>query len=126
MRVDAVGQGEVDNTILTAEGNGRLGRVLRQDLQPAALAASKKHGYTVLFLKIHKQVPPSNLLFSLALSCLNKAKGKLTNNYSIFVVLAQVSCEILKIFPNLYQIQQFSEKLPKMRRIILWSRLQCQ
>ena len=56
--IHAVGKGKVDDAVLTAKGNGRFGGVLRQDLEPAALAAGQEHRDTALFLKIHKQVPP--------------------------------------------------------------------
>ncbi len=51
--VDAVGQGEVDDAVLTAEGDGRLGGFLRQNLQAAALAAGQQHGDYAFLLKIH-------------------------------------------------------------------------
>ena len=51
--VDAVGQGEVDDPVLPAEGNGRLGGVLRQDVQTGALATGQQHGDTALFLEVH-------------------------------------------------------------------------
>ena len=56
--VDTVRQGKIDDAVLTAEGDGRLGGVLRQNLEPAALATGQQHGNAALFLKIHKQVPP--------------------------------------------------------------------
>ena len=58
MGVDAVGQGEIDNAVFAAKGDGRLGGILRENLQPAALAAGQQHGHAALFLKIHNQVPP--------------------------------------------------------------------
>ena len=51
--VDAVGQREINDTVLTAEGYGRLGGVFRQNLQPAALATGQQHGNAAFFLKIH-------------------------------------------------------------------------
>ena len=46
--VGAVGQREIDDAILAAIGHGRLGHVLGQDAQTAALAACQKHGNTSL------------------------------------------------------------------------------
>ena len=51
--VDTVAQRKIDDTVFAAEGNGRLGGFLRQDLKPAALAAGKQHRNYALFLKIH-------------------------------------------------------------------------
>ena len=51
--VDTVAQRKIDDTVFAAEGNGRLGGFLRQDLEPAALAAGKQHRNYALFLKIH-------------------------------------------------------------------------
>ena len=48
--VGAVGQREVDDAVLAAIGNGRLGNLLGQDAQTAALAASQQHGDTSLLL----------------------------------------------------------------------------
>ena len=47
--IAAVGQGKVDDAILAAEGNGRLGHFSGQDVQSAALAAGQQHG-DALFL----------------------------------------------------------------------------
>ena len=51
--VNAVGQGEVDDAILAAEGDGRLGGFLRQDVEAAALATGQQHGNAAFFLKVH-------------------------------------------------------------------------
>jgi len=51
--IDAVGKGKVDDAVLAAEGDGRLGGFLRQNLQTAALATGQKHGDAAFFLKIH-------------------------------------------------------------------------
>ena len=39
LRVDTVGQREIDDTVFSAERHGRFGRVLRQDHEAAALSA---------------------------------------------------------------------------------------
>ena len=46
--VGTVGQREVDDAILAAIGHSRLGDVLGQDAETAALAACQKHGNTSL------------------------------------------------------------------------------
>ena len=51
--VDTVAQRKIDDTVFAAEGNGRLGGFLRQNLKPAALSAGKQHRNYALFLKIH-------------------------------------------------------------------------
>ena len=51
--IDAVGQRKVDDAVLAAEGDGRLGGFLRQNLQTAALATGQQHGDYTFFLKIH-------------------------------------------------------------------------
>ena len=51
--VDTVAQRKINDTVFAAEGNGRLGGFLRQNLKPAALAAGKQHRNYALFLKIH-------------------------------------------------------------------------
>ena len=48
-RVDAVGQREVDDTVLSAEGDRRFGDLVGQDAESAALAASQKHGDAFVF-----------------------------------------------------------------------------
>ena len=52
--IDAIGQGKINDAVLTAKGNGRLGGVFRQNLQPAALASGQEHGNTAFLLKIHE------------------------------------------------------------------------
>ena len=52
--VNAIGQGEIDDAVFTAEGYGRFGGVFRQNLQPAALATGQQHGNAAFFLKIHR------------------------------------------------------------------------
>ena len=47
--IDAVGEGEVYNAVLSPEGHSGLGDVLCKHTQPAALAARKQHGYDLLF-----------------------------------------------------------------------------
>ena len=47
--VDAVGEGEVDDAILTTEGDGRLGHVLGQRVETAALTAGQQHCHTFFF-----------------------------------------------------------------------------
>ena len=42
--VDTVGQGEVDDAVLAAEGNGGLCHMAGQGVQAAALAAGQQHG----------------------------------------------------------------------------------
>ena len=54
--VDAVGKGKIDHAVFPAERNGRLGDLLRQNTQTAALAARQEHGYAFFFS--HGQVPP--------------------------------------------------------------------
>ena len=51
--VNAVAKREVDDPVLAAEGYGRFGGFLRQDLQTAALATGQKHGDAAFLLKIH-------------------------------------------------------------------------
>ena len=51
--VDTVGQGEVDDAVLAAEGNRRLGGLPGQDMQAAALAAGQQHGDAAFLLEIH-------------------------------------------------------------------------
>ena len=51
--VDTVTQGEVDDAVLTAKGNGRLGGFLRQNLQSAALTTGQQHCDAALLVKIH-------------------------------------------------------------------------
>ena len=51
--VDAVAKRKVDDAVFAAEGDGRLGGFLRQNLQTAALAAGQQHGDYAFFLKIH-------------------------------------------------------------------------
>ena len=51
--VDTVAQRKIDDTVFAAEGNGRLGGFLRQNLEPTALSAGKQHRNYALFLKIH-------------------------------------------------------------------------
>ena len=48
--VGAVGQREVDDAVLAAIGNGRLGNLLGQNAQTGTLAASQQHGDTSLLL----------------------------------------------------------------------------
>ena len=59
--VGAVGQREVDDAVLAAIGNGRLGNLLGQDAQTAALAASQQHGNALLLP--HCEHPPVILSF---------------------------------------------------------------
>ncbi len=47
--IHAVGQGEVDDAVLAAEGDGGLCHFAGQGLQPAALTAGQQHGHTFLF-----------------------------------------------------------------------------
>ena len=47
--VHAVGQGKVDDPVLSAVGHGGLGQVLGEHAQPAALAAGQKHSHDLLF-----------------------------------------------------------------------------
>ena len=54
-RVGAVRQREVDDAILATERDGRLGDVLGEDAEPAALPAGKKHRDA--FLLAHKLSP---------------------------------------------------------------------
>ena len=51
--VDTVGQGEVNNAVLAAEGDGGLGGLFRQDIESAALATGQQHGNAAFFLKVH-------------------------------------------------------------------------
>ena len=44
---DAVGQGEVDDPVLSAEGHGGLGHILGQNAQAASLPARQQHGDTL-------------------------------------------------------------------------------
>ena len=53
-RVCTVGKRKVDDAVLTAKRNGRLGRFLRQCVKTAALTAGKQHGNALFFL-IHMQ-----------------------------------------------------------------------
>ena len=55
--VDTVGQGEINDAVFAAKGDGRLGSVLGQNLQTAALAACQKHGNTTFFLEVHRKAP---------------------------------------------------------------------
>ena len=54
--VDAVGEGKIDHAVFSAERNGGLGDLLRQNTQTAALAAGQEHGNAFFFS--HGQVPP--------------------------------------------------------------------
>ena len=45
--IDAVAQRKVDDSILASVGDGGLGDMLRQRIQPGALAARKQHCYTL-------------------------------------------------------------------------------
>ena len=47
--VGAVGQGEVDDAVLAAEGYGGLGHVSGEDVQSAALTTGQQHGDTFFF-----------------------------------------------------------------------------
>ena len=51
--IDAVGKGKINDAVLAAEGDGRLGGFLRQNLQTAALATGQQHSDYTFFLKIH-------------------------------------------------------------------------
>mgnify|MGYP002513003504 CR=1 FL=1 len=51
--IDTVGQGEVDDAVLAAEGNRRLSGLPGQDMQAAALATGQQHCNYAFFLKIH-------------------------------------------------------------------------
>ena len=51
--VDTVGQREVDDAVLAAEGNGGLGGFLRQYLKTASLTTGQKHCDDTFFLKVH-------------------------------------------------------------------------
>ena len=42
--VDEVGQGEINDAVLTAERNGGFRHLAGQDIQAAALSAGQKHG----------------------------------------------------------------------------------
>ena len=64
--IDTVGQGEVDDAVLTAVGYCRFGNLAGQRVQTAALAASQQHGDTFLLTK-HGCFPPQFLLAALAL-----------------------------------------------------------
>ena len=55
-RIDAVGQGKVDNTELAAKGDGRLGHMAGQRVQSAALTAGQQHGYAFFFHFGHLKV----------------------------------------------------------------------
>ena len=55
-RIDAVGQGEVNDTEFAAKGDGRLGYVAGQRIQAAALATGQQHGYTFFFHCGHLKV----------------------------------------------------------------------
>ena len=48
-RIGAVGERKINDTVFSAVGNRRLGDVLGQDAQTAALAACKQHGNALLF-----------------------------------------------------------------------------
>ena len=63
-RIGAVGERKVNDAILSAVGNRRLGDLLGQDAQTAALAARQQHGYALL-LPHSKHTP-----VILGLSCL--------------------------------------------------------
>ena len=54
--VYAVGKREIDNAVLAAERDGRLGRVFRQNHQTAALTTCQEHGDTTFFLKLHSWI----------------------------------------------------------------------
>ena len=51
--ISAVGQGEIDDLVLAAEGHRGLGPVLGEDAQAAALAAGQQHGYAVFLSDCH-------------------------------------------------------------------------
>ena len=51
--VNAVGKREINDAVFPSEGDGGLGGVLRQNHEPAALSAGKKHCYAVFFLEVH-------------------------------------------------------------------------
>lgn len=50
--VGAVGQGEVDNAVLSAKGDGRLGHVAGEHIQPAALTSGQEHCDTFFFIGV--------------------------------------------------------------------------
>ena len=54
--VYAVGKWEINDAVLAAERDGRLGRVFRQDHQTAALTTCQEHGDTTFFLKLHSWI----------------------------------------------------------------------
>ena len=62
VRVDAVRQREVDDPVLAAERDGRLGALLGQDRQALALAAGKDHRHRPLH---GHGLPPESALRSL-------------------------------------------------------------
>ena len=55
-RIDAIRQRKIDDSVFCAERNGRLGDVVRQCVQPAALPSRKQHCYTFL-LSLHVKPP---------------------------------------------------------------------
>ena len=55
--VDAVGQREINDAVLAAEGHRRLGGVLGQHIQAAALAAGQKHGNALFFTLEQVELP---------------------------------------------------------------------
>ena len=49
VRIDTIGKGEIDNPVLAAKGDSRLGHVGGQYAKTAALPAGQQHRYNLLF-----------------------------------------------------------------------------
>ena len=65
--VGAVGEGEVDNAELTAEGDGGFGHVTGQHVQTAALSTCQEHCDAFFF---HASFPPVEQFVLLRVCCL--------------------------------------------------------
>ena len=52
--IDAVTKGKIDDAVLAAEGDSRLGGLFGENLQTAALTTGQQHGDTAFFLEKHK------------------------------------------------------------------------
>ena len=82
--IDTVGQGEVNDTVLAAEGNRRLGGLPGQDMQAAALATGQQHCDYAFFLKIHGHSSLYKLMDAKG-GALRPEKGRKGAHFSTFI-----------------------------------------
>ena len=87
--VGAVGQGEVNDAVLSAKGDGGLGHIPGEDIQPAALAAGQQHGDTLFF---HFSTSSFACFFALDFTGLGKVPSPRRNTAPKAGILMAAEC----------------------------------